>query len=368
MAAPVIQQHGAGSQFIGCPAVYQITPTGAGTSKTFYRMKVKVVVGMTGYDDMDFNFSTPIEVRGGTSQNTYFDISSALRAIADQWQPAPSSSIADDNIAAPQSFTYPAITFYMEAEEEWMNDGAISHSDTARYPGSAPSVATMYMGTLTDRERLAATPSPPAAYSRKPTTAPEICFYHPNQQGQPDGTSKHLHPGICNNNGSQSAPSVTPFSVGSGLAAATNTYGIPYPQDGHEIRFINSLGVHENIFVAGHPTKEVNITTEKYTISRQETLTQFSRGLAIKQNDHETWKFSSGPLDEAWASWYIHEFLMARWVWIGFEPPISTLQSSLLWVPCHILPEETTPIVDREHAGMLEVPFKLQLDINGSPL
>ena len=348
MAAPVIQQYGAGSQFIGCPAVYQITPTGAGNTKTFYRMKVKVSVGMTGgYDDMDFDFSKSIEVKNGSAQNTYFDISSALQAIADQWKPSPNT------------FSYPAINFYIEAEEEWMNDGAISHGDTARYPGSAPSTATMYMGKLTDRERLAVTPAPPATYSRKPTTSPEICFYHPNQQGESDGTSKHLLPGSTS-----SAPAVTAVSVSAG--SANGIYGIPFPQDGHEIRFINSLGVHENIFVAGLPTKAVNITTEQHVIARQETLTQFSRGLAIKKNDYETWTFSSGPLDEAWASWYIHEFLMARWVWIMVNGQSSMVNGQ--WIPCHVLPEETVPLVDRSKAEPYEVQFKLQLDINGSPV
>jgi hypothetical protein len=103
----------------------------------------------------------------------------------------------------------------------------------------------------------------------------------------------------------------------------------------------------------------VNITTDKYTIAKQETLTSFSRGLAIKQNDYETWTFSSGPLDEAWASWYIHEFLMASWVWIMVNG---------VWIPCHVLPEETTLLEDRTKAQPYEVQFKLQLDINGSPI
>lgn len=349
MAAPTISQYGAGSQFIGCPAVYQIAPTGSGVGKTFYRMKLKVAVGMNDDDKTEFDFSTPIEVKDNTAQNTYFDISSALQAIADQWQPLPNT------------FSYPAVNFYMEAEEEWMNDGAISHSDSVRYPGSAPSTATMYMGTLTDRERLAVTPAPPATYSRKPTSSPEICFYHPNVQGQSDGSVKHLLPGTCSDGGIWAAPSVSQVTVPVGSPSGqnpANIYGIPYPPHGHEIRFINSLGVHENIFVAGLPTKEVSITTEKYDIARQETLTQFSRGLAIKQNDYETWAFSSGPLDEAWASWYIHEFLMARWVWISIGGT---------WVPCHVLPEETTVLEDREKAQSLEVQFRLEMDINGSP-
>ena len=196
--------------------------------------------------------------------------------------------------------------------------------------------------------------SEPARYSRKPTSSPEICFYHPNQQGESDGTSKHLLPGSTS-----SAPAVTAVSVPVGSANGSNIYGIPYPPHGHEIRFINSLGVHENIFVAGLPTRAVNITTDQYTIARQETLTKFSRAIAVKYGDRETWTFSSGPLDEAWVSWYIHEFLMVSWVWIDIND---------MWIPCHVLPEEQVTLVQHDKTDMLEVMLALKLDINGSPL
>ena len=99
------------------------------------------------------------------------------------------------------------------------------------------------------------------------------------------------------------------------------------------------------------------ITTEKQIISRQETLTNFSRGVAIKQNNHEQWKMSSGPLDKAWAAWFAHEFLMARWAWIKIG---ST------FIPCHIIPEETTPLIDRIKNDPIAIPFTIELDITGA--
>ena len=72
-----------------------------------------------------------------------------------------------------------------------------------------------------------------------------------------------------------------------------------------------------------------------------------------------TWTFSSGPLDEAWVSWYIHEFLMASWVWIDINN---------MWIPCNVLPEEQVTLVQHDKTDMLEVMLALKLDINGSPM
>lgn len=351
MAAPTIAPYaGIEGKFIGNPAVYQVTPTGLGTGGTFYRVKLKVVATMTGTADQEFSFSTPVDIKTvsgqPSAQPARFDISSALRAVAEQWQPQ----------AAPQSFTYPVVNFYMQAEEEWMTDGNILHSETSRYPGSS-GYSTMYIGALTDRERL--TDTRPARYSRKPTTSPEICFYRPNAQGQPDNTTKHLIPGTCYNNGAYTAPSVTAVTVPVASASGYNIYGIPYPIDGYELRFINSLGVHENVFVRSLPSTETDVHTDKYAIARQETLTQFSRTLAIKQNDRERWKLSSGPLDRQWQQWYTHELLMARWAWIHVDG---------YWLPVSIIPQETTKGIDKASATPMTVEFDIEFDMNGSPL
>ena len=335
------------SRFIGSPISVPVTASSPAGNVTFHRVRLKVTVGDGGgvitTGDVEFEFSTPCK----NNETIWFDISSAFRAFADAYDPMPAA------------FSYPSLSAIIEAVEDYMIDG-VSYEGVSS--SGQKTVSGKYLGGLTDKERGFGTSnswSEPARYSRKPTTSPEICFYHPTAQGQSDGTSKHLLAGATITSTTPVAPAVTAVSVLVGAANGNNIYGIPYPEDGHEIRFINSLGVHENIFVAGLPTKEVSITTEKYTIARQETITKFSRGLAVKQNDYEMWTLSSGPLDEAWVSWFIHEFLMARWVWISIGDA---------WVPCHILPEETTTLVSRIKALPYEVQFKIQLDINGSPL
>lgn len=301
---------------------------------TFHRVRLKVTVGDGGgaiaQNDAEFEFSIPVS----NGEVVWFDISSAFRAFADAYSPTPTS------------YVYPRLAANLTACDDYMIDG-VSYEDKSI--SETVQVTGKYLGALTDRERGAGITnqwSEPARYSRKPTSSPEIVY----------AGKTILRPVTTGVN----PPGVDAIAISvEGAYPAHNCYAISQPPHGHEIRFINSLGVHENIFVAGLPTRAVNITTDQYTIARQETLTKFSRAIAVKYGNRETWTFSSGPLDEAWVSWYIHEFLMASWVWIDINN---------MWIPCHVLPEEQVTLEDREKAQPLEVLFRLEMDINGSPM
>ena len=39
-----------------------------------------------------------------------------------------------------------------------------------------------------------------------------------------------------------------------------------------------------------------------------------------------------------------------------------------VWVPCHIVTDETVSGISREKADMLQVDFSVELDIDGSPM
>ncbi len=214
----------------------------------------------------------------------------------------------------------------------------------------------IYAGRYTDAELLGFK-ALPSVWSRKPTSSPEICF-----TGWPHIVPGQRAPQV--DGGDWVAPAATVVEIPAGLSETYNTYGITKPAEGYELRFINSLGVHENIYVKGLSKREVNITHEMIAISRQETFSQFSRGMTIKENDYETLTLSSGPLDETWASYFIHEVLMARWMWIDLGPNANEPH----YVPCHVLPEETVTLRDAEKAAMLEVTLKVRLDINGAPV
>lgn len=311
--------------FFGQPVI--VTATAADYSgATFHRLRLKVTIN----NAYDFEFSVPVSSDALTVR---FDISSAFRAVADSHQ-----------YSATELNVYPAITAKVTACSDYMKDG---QERTNVDPSAEISIGPLYAGRLTDMERLAGTT--PARYSRKPASSPELCFVD----------FRHLHPVSLTDGASINAPAVESITVNAGIDPAYNIYGIPAPADGYELRFINSLGVHENVFLGGFPKREVNIQTEQYVISRQETLSQFSRGLAIKQNNHERWTLSSGPLDRQWQSWYVHEVLMARWAWLNIGGR---------YIPCHILPEESLTLYDRQEAEAMTVPIVLQFDITGSPL
>ena len=89
-----------------------------------------------------------------------------------------------------------------------------------------------------------------------------------------------------------------------------------------------------------------------------ETFSRFSRGIYEKSNDYEKWKFSTGPLDKAWVSWYLHEFLTAKYAWILISDN---------WIPCHIVAEETVVGRDETKSDAISIDFSVELDINGSP-
>lgn len=289
---------------------------------TFHRIRLKVTIG-----SVDYEFSTPVTANA----TVLFDIASAFISAYDGYAYTAAIPVGG----------YPTYTATVYVAEDYMVDGVL-HEGT--YSQNTVTVKAC-PGLLTDLERLTGTR--PSRYSRKPTSSPEICFTG----------SKHLVPGSLVTGITPTDPSCTEVTVPSGSAAG-NIYGIPAPRDGYELRFINSIGVHENVFVTCLRSAEVAIHTDKYAIARQETVGNFSRTIARKSNDRESWKMNSGPLDEAWQQWYLHELLMADHVW---------LKVGSNYLPVHILPEETVKGIDRTKPDALTVDFTIEFDINGSP-
>lgn len=324
-----------GSKLIGSPVVFTVTAGSPGAGATFHR--VRIVLTANG---SVFEFSSPAY----DGETLYFDISSAFRALAEKYEytatavnPVPGGGYPSYGNAAGDS---------IKACDDYLKDG-VEHRGENEVTGTL--AGPYYQGHLTDRERLLFGTSGqelPSRWSRKPVSAePEVCF-----AGNP-----HLYAGTYDG-----APSVSSVTVKGGMQTVEGhqVYGIGQPADGFEMRFINSLGVHENVFVTCLRRSEVNITTSHLAVARQEFVNKFSRGIALKQNDYEQWKMSSGPLDRAWQQWWLHEPLMARWAWLNVDSQ---------WLPVHVVPEETTAGIDRTKGSLLEVQFTLRFDINGSP-
>ena len=329
------------SNFIGSPVIVSVQ-AGSPAKATFHRVRLTVTINGSS---TPFEFSTLVSSGG---QTVRFDISSAFRAFAESHEYQPG-----------QLNTYPNMSAVIKAYDDYMADGA-EHRGAGE---STTTISPLYCGHLTDMERLLSMRYPATGrYSRKPTSSPELAFI---------GYTS-LQPGPCVSGTAPQAPSVTAVTVPAGFASGSNLYGIPAPHDGYELRFINSLGVHENVFLASLPTTEATIQTDRYVIARQETLDTFSRGTTRKHSNHLRYHLAAGPLDREWQQWYIDEVLMARWAWIkpvaAANSSLFTLHSSLPYIPCHILPEDTIQALDRQKGDVLTVPITVELDIEGSPI
>jgi hypothetical protein len=336
-----------GLKLIGNPIVLKVTPANTPSGATFHRAMLQVTVTSSDSRSGTFEFSMPVTGSGALS----FDISSALQAVADQYE----YGVGMTNNSGFSS--YPSYSFTVKAWDEWLKDGEVADNYSSAATASA---SGFYPGAFSDRERLVAA-SRPTRWSRKPSSSPEVCF----------AGAAVLWPGSIS-----SSPSVNVYTIDAANTADTahNFYTIPFHRDGYEMRFINSLGVHESVHVSCLAQQDMTVKTDKYTIARQETLTSFSRGMTVKQNDHERWKMSSGPLDGKWLQWWLHELLMARYAWLNCAPRLYNANDGkwemdgAVWLPVHILPDDTVKGFSRQKPDMMEVQFIVEFDINGSPL
>ena len=360
-----------GSPFAGCPIVYNVLPNTYDGDRTFHRVLLRVYARLEGDTaDTTFDFSQPVEtVASGqtyATQPSQFDISSALQAIAEKYEYTPEPPTR-----------YPYIKFRIEAWDEWMVRGIVSpNQNVVKWPAQSNNgyefYAYAFMGAFNDLERMnTQTDGNGVEYlnitnlSRKPLASPEIVFksapfIYPSvfaSPGRSIGTTDSMVSGSFSSGAPADGPkslSYTPSAVGTVTVGGHNIYAIDRPTNGYELRFVNGMGCMESVCVTSKTKKEANIHTEKYTVSRRETLKKFSRTMTVKNDDKEVWVLVSGPLDEAWASWYVHEFLKAQLVWI---------KVGTLWIPCNVMPEETETIIDQEKAQMIKIQFRIELDL-----
>ena len=360
-----------GSPLIGNPLVLSVTPSTHKSTYNFHRTQLKVFAqlivpgGDSDEEEQEFKFSTAVDA---TTTKVQFDISSALRAVADRYQ---------YDATPPQQ--YPYVKFRVAAADDWMIDGRLyENQGRCKWPAEDVTIsghtytfyAYAFMGKFTDMERLQASGEDMQQLSVmtcKPAEGTEVV--HQNctivypvafQRGlEFDHMSDDAEPVFVSgapSNGPRS-DQFTPQTTGAMVVGGRNVYVIPCPDNAVELRFISSKGCMESLHLRCLPKRVVNIQKEEYVISRQETFKKFSRATTRKHADYETWTLSSGPLSEAWASFYIHEVLMAQTMW---------MRRGTQWLLCHVLPEETTQLRDQQKPEMMEVQLTVRFDIDGA--
>lgn len=338
-----------GSPLIGSPIVYAVqASTVSATSGTvaFHRVYVQVHAGLAGGDYADIVLSSPVD----SGETVNIDISSALRSVADQYE------------YTSEPATYPYIAFSLKAWDEYMENGSLHENVEPVTLGTddAPAGYAL-MGEYSDLDRLLAGDTKNITLlSRKPSTRPEtLC-----------AGETFVYPTVLSNvtlaNVKDNRPQSVAYDVvidadnpeGFRTLGGRKVYVIPKQRDRYQFRFINRLGVMESIGVFALRETSVGITRNDYVRATQETFGSFSRYLSTKKNDAETWKLSSGPVDEAWQQWFLHEFLMTEHAWINVNGH---------WLPVIILPEDTVSGMNRHEHRLLEVQFSVKFDMNGSP-
>lgn len=335
------------SPLIGSPITWQVQAAVITGECAFHRVKLTVNCFLDGVDksETELTLSSPAE----SGETLTFDISSALRAVADKYE-----------YTAEPPTAYPRIGYSLSAVDEYMQNGEV-HDNVGKVvsPDNGTSKYYCIMGGYSDLERILATSGSKTAqhFTRKPTTLPEVVMV-----GETMVCPQSFSAPISSGNATVGPTSKVVNITTEGLQTINGrqVYALPAGQtDRYQFRFVNGLGCLESISVRSLRTTKVNVTQESFIRSVQETFGSFSRGLVTKKNDYETWTMASGPLDQAWQSWFLHEFLMAKFVWINIDGH---------WLGCHIIPDEEITGIDRTQGALCEVAFSVQLDLNGSPL
>jgi hypothetical protein len=332
-----------GSPLIGSPIVYQVTAGSPVGDVTFQRVKLYVSAGLSTDGVMR---RYPLSQPAQKGETVRIDISSALQAVADKYE----------YTAEPPTY-YPYILFSLEACDEYMQNGQNSGDvGVVTNPGGRA-----LMGSFSDLERLRAQQAGRSTtkFSRKPNGQASVEIV---TVGETYLRAEPMSMGIAT---IQNGPRMSQFAIaGEGLhtlsvgSESIKVYAVPDSPDRYWLRFVNGLGVVESVSVASLISEEVNYKVSEYVVARQELFNQVSRGAVVKQNDQERLKLSSGPIDRLWQEWYLHELLPTPQAWIWIDG---------LWIPCHIVPEETVSGISRADGKLLEVQFTVRLDISGSP-
>lgn len=331
-----------GSPLIGSPIVYQVVSAKVSDGCAFHRVKLTVTAALSA--GADSGTSLTLSSPADSGETLYFDISSALRAVADRYEYSPTP---------PES--YPYLVYSLSACDEYMVNGEV-HDNVGTVTATGGKVL---LGAYSDFERYISGGSKLAQhFTRKPKDSfPEVVMV-----GETMVCPQSFEEAVSEAGITQGPTSEVVEIKTEGVLNINDRYVYALPagqKDRYQFRFVNGLGCLESVSLSTLRTTEMNCTSETYIRAIQETFGSFSRGLVSKKNDYETWKMSTPPLDAMWQSWFMHEFLMAKYVWICIEG---------YWIPCHIIPEETVEGINRQEAALLTVTFSVRLDINGSPL
>ncbi len=342
-----------GSILAGNPIILSIQPETL-NNPSFHRIIVEVTFSNLEDDYETVKFTVPV-TQEKAGYEVSLDISSALRVPLDSYEYTPAPT------------TYPVISWYVRAYDEYMNNNGDVHTgvNEVYFPQKPQAGENTNLrciaGTFSDLERLkSGVTKAVTSLSAKPTGVPELTvvgdsFVYPVDYATPQRLS-------------QSASLEAPASAEEKITQEGNqvihghpVYAIPTREAGKRttFRFVNRYGLLESISIPRAHIQKMSVETTAYTLTKQETFNSFSRSATQKQNDRESWTFQTDPLAPSWKQWYYHEFLMSEKYWMLVENT---------WLPCTITLEDEVVIKDLTALNMPAITFTATLGINGSPV
>ena len=324
---------------INSPIEVKVTASTPQTA-TFHVLKLHVTASATGGTT---GADVVLSDNAYSGKQCIFDISSALRAAA------------DSIVFQPDTLTTPVVTYQCTYWEEWLKDGELIRSPQTGEATVPNGTGTALLGGYTDYERI--TNTKPTTNTRKPLTSIETVAVG----------DTFISSGAVNISGNQIAasPSIaTPITQeGIQTVQGHTLYAVPQNRNRHQFRFINGLGAMESVSIECYADESVTYNTEQFQQTRPDYMGGISHTRIEKSLDIEQWKFSTGPLTREWRHWYAHEFLMSRHVWISLLTGEGRGGAS--WLPVLIIPEETTPLINRAATDLPSIDFTVKMNFQG---
>lgn len=329
-----------GSLFCGSPITIDVEPETVNVRATFHRVKLEISAALSN----DSSFDTYVQsAKAKNNETAYFDVSSALRSVASKFE---YEYQLGDRV-------YPYLTYTLKAYDEYMLDGILHERVGEREYGTR---LYALMGEFTEIERyLANATKNVQKFSRKPPIG-EICsedelLLYPTPLASPALLGNVIESGQI----------VKPQSLDglSGLHTFNghSVYVIPPTSDRIQFQFVNRLGVVESISACTKESLSYERTTETDTVFVANKFHPSRRIYSRKGPNIQSYSLSSGSLNLDWADWWVNEFLgCEKGSWVKFDG---------IWLPCEVIPEETTTVYDKANGNLCSIDFKVRLTLSG---
>lgn len=336
-----------GSPLMDSPVFFRVTAANLSSveSLTFHRVKMSIAV-VAASISKTYEMSKPVASEGA-NVTVDIDISSAIRAIADEYEYAPHTEAGDKS--------YPVFAVHVEAWDEYMSAGEIHTTSHIQIQGNF----NFLLGGFTDFERMTSNATKGlASLTRKPLSGEVIpidsklyVYALSYAYSAADWSSQNAAP-----TPQTRAIQTSGLTLGVNTLAGRDVYAVKDDAVYVPFQFVNGLGVIESIYAQCYPEESVRKTIKEYDVTEPTAFNKVDGSIVRKSNSRHQLKMTSGPVTEDWQKWWQEEFLNTTQAWMYYKN---------VWVPVSIVPEEETAGIDCATDNLPEVQFIVKMNFEG---